>query len=98
MEQTIKQLVENGAMGILAAVLLSGLIVFANWTRNYIDRDRKSKDERIKKLEDQVADLQRRFNSELVDMVKENSAVMENTIAMLNRMERVLERIDRKFD
>jgi Mn2+/Fe2+ NRAMP family transporter len=35
-------LLQNTAMGIFAVVLLMGLVVFASWTRSYVEQDRKN--------------------------------------------------------
>jgi diketogulonate reductase-like aldo/keto reductase len=89
---------EDSAMGILSAILLTGFIVFANWTRNYIEQDRKAKESRIKILESQVAELQRRYNDELVELVKENKILTEANTSLMERLERIFDRIERKLD
>lgn len=98
MEKIQEQLLQNTAMGIFAAILLIGLVIFAGWTKTYVEADRKSKEERISSLEDQVHDLQNKFSNELLEILAKHETMMNTMQQTFSRMERLWERIERKIE
>ena len=98
MEQITDSLLQNTAMGIFAAILLIGLVIFAGWTKGYVEEDRRSKEARIKALEIQVHDLQHKFSDELLLILQKHESMMNNMQATFNRMERLWERMEKKLD
>lgn len=98
MEQVTDSLLQNTAMGVFAAILLLGLVIFAGWTKSYVEEDRKSKEARIKALEIQVHDLQQKFSSELLTILQKHESMMNTMQATFNRMERLWERMEKKLD
>lgn len=98
MEQVTDSLLQNTAMGIFAAILLMGLVIFAGWTKGYVEEDRKSKEARIKALEIQVHDLQQKFSNELLAILQKHESMMNTMQATFARMERLWERMEKKLD
>lgn len=98
MDKITDSLLQNTAMGIFAVVLLMGLVVFASWTRSYVEQDRKNKEARIKALEDQVHSLQDKFNDELMSVLTKHESMMNAMQMTFSRMEKLWERIERKMD
>jgi uncharacterized protein YoxC len=98
MEKLQSGLLENTAMGIFAVILLVGLVIFATWTKGYIEEDRKNKEIRIKMLEEQVHGLQHKFNEELMSILMKHESMMLSMQDTFKRMERLWERIERKIE
>lgn len=98
MDKVTDSLLQNTAFGVLAAVLLIGIVLFAGWTRNYVEADRKSKEARIAALEDQVHELQQKFNTELLTILQKHEGMMNSMQATFARMEKLWERMERKLD
>ena len=98
MDKVTDSLLQNTAFGVLAAVLLIGIVLFAGWTRNYVEADRKTKETRIKSLEDQVHELQQKFSNELLVILQKHENMMNSMQATFSRMEKLWERMERKLD
>ena len=98
MDKVTDSLLQNTAMGVFAAILLLGLVIFAGWTKGYVEEDRKSKEARIKALEIQVHDLQQKFSNELLAILQKHEHMMNTMQATFSRMERLWERMEKKLD
>lgn len=98
MDKVTDSLLQNTAMGIFAAILLIGLVLFAGWTKGYVEEDRKNKETRIKALEEQVHDLQQKFSNELLAILQKHENMMHTMQATFSRMERLWERMEKKLD
>lgn len=74
---TVDKIVEYGAIGTLASVLLIGYVAIISWAKNWVEKEMKNKGERILALERRMEDYEKGDRKEMIKVIEQNNQLFE---------------------